>query len=132
MSRDEQVDGSRIAAKILNSMPPSHKRKLLARIKDKSPEAFRKIEDNVFVFEDIKNLTDQGLQRLIKEVDHNDLVLSLKLADEEVKRALFRNMSQRKLSVVMEDLSLLKPTPVAEVEEAQKRIILTIDKPPYN
>jgi flagellar motor switch protein FliG len=127
MTKDETVDGPRIAAKILNSMPPERKRKLLESIKNQSPEAFQKIENNILSFEDIVNINERGLQLLIKTIEHSDLILSLKTAKPEIKDTLLNNMSERKKKIVLEDLEALPPTPVSEVEQAQKRIIQKID-----
>lgn len=128
MSGDEKIEGGKIAAKILNSMPAAKKQRLLEAIRGKNSEAYQHIEENILNYEDIVEIADRGLQLLIKEVDHKDLVLSLKLASAEVKSALFRNMSQNKACIVKEDFAALPPTPRAEVEGAQKRIVQKIDE----
>ncbi len=128
MSKDEKVDGPRIAAQILNRMPAEKRRALLERIRGADPRVFQSIQSNIVVFEDIKDLTDQGLQRLIKEIDHRDLVYALKNAEAEVSACLLKNMSARKREMVLEDLKSLAPLKTAEVEEAQKRIAQVMDR----
>ncbi|NLF25068.1 MAG: hypothetical protein GX589_05350 [Deltaproteobacteria bacterium] len=128
MSDDERVAGAKIAAKILNSMPAAKKKQLLEAIREKSAETYRQIEENILEFEDIVEIEERGVQLLIKEIEHRDLVLSLKLASTAVKAALFKGMSQNKAKVVKEDFEALPPTPRAEVEAAQKRIVLKIDE----
>jgi len=109
-------------------MPAERKQRLLAQIRSAAPKVSRLIEANIINYEDIKELLDQGVQRLIKEVAHGDLVLSLKKASTEVKEALLRNMSQRKREIVLADLEALPATPVAEVDAAQRRIAQTMDR----
>lgn len=128
MGKDEPVDGGRVAAKILNCMPDSKKKRLLESIKESSPKAFQRIEENVFSFDDIPSVTARGLQKLVKEISHNDLVLSLKTASQSVREALLQNMSDRKRQIVVEDLESLGPKLKSEVEEAQKRIIQKLDE----
>ena len=127
-SEDEIVDGPAAAARILNHMRGSDRQRLMKAITAANPEAARKITANLFTFEDIVNLTHQSVQRLIKEVEHRDLVLSLKLASDAVKQHLYQNMSERKRELVKEDLAALLPAPQSEAEEAQRRVIARIDE----
>jgi flagellar motor switch protein FliG len=128
VSEDEKVEGGKLAAQILNSMPASKKQSLLHAIRSRSPEAYQKIEHNVILFNQIPQLDDRGLQLLVKEIDHQELVLALKGAGAEVKEALLRNMSKGKVKLVEEDLAALPRTARSEVEAAQKRIIQKIDE----
>ncbi|MCO6432664.1 MAG: hypothetical protein J5J00_17565 [Deltaproteobacteria bacterium] len=128
MTEDEKVDGPKIAAQILSRMPSSHREKLMKAIALSDPNAAKKIATNIVTFDDIAELTSQSIQVLIKEVDHYDLVVSLKLAKENVKAALFANMSARKKQVVEEDFTTLPPKKISEVEEAQKRITSKMDQ----
>lgn len=126
--QDESVNGGRLAAQILNHMEPGNRQRILRAIREKDPQAFQRIEGGLFTFNDIPTITAAGLQRLIKEIDHNDLVLALKMADEAIKQSLFDNMSERKLSIVLDDLDMTGATPQAEVLAAQQRILTIIDK----
>ena len=126
--RDEKVDGPRVAAQILNSMPEERKRALLQRIRSASPQVIGAIEANIISYEDIRELLDQGVQRLIKEADHRDLVLSMKKASQEVTEVLLRNMSQGKRKLVLEDLAAAVRVPVQDVDAAQKRIVQLMDR----
>ena len=128
MSEDEKVDGPRVAARLLNSMPAEHKQHLLARIRNAAPKVSQLIEANIISYEDIAELPDQSVQRLISELDHRDLVLSLKKAGPQAKNALLRNMSQRKRQIVLNDLESLPPTPAADVEAAERRIVLVMER----
>ena len=86
------------------------------------------INKNLISYENISELTSQGVQILIKNIEHKDLVLSLKTASEEVKLALLSNMSERKKIVVEDDFMALPPSKLSEVEESQRRIALKMDE----
>lgn len=126
--RDEQVDGPAVAAQILNRMNTSTKDRLVAKIRMSEPVLATKIEQNLFNFDDIADVTPQGLQVLVKSVDHDDIVLSLKIASPGAKSALLDNMSERKRKMVEDDFISLRPTRLIEVEEAQRRIMLKLDE----
>lgn len=127
-TEDEIVDGPRVAARILDNMPQSRREAIVTQIRQTDPGLAVKIEANLVTFEDIADLFPQGLQLLIKEVEHQDLIVSLKKASDKVKQALFANMSQRKRQTVEEDFTGLPPMPLAEVEQAQGRILKKLDE----
>ena len=126
-SEDTVVDGPKLAAQILSRLAPEQQSKLMQAISEASPQIAQKIEENLFSFEDIADLTPQGLQAVLKEVEHKDLVVSLKTASNEVKKTILQNLSQRKQQMVQEDLAALPPTRVTEVKEAQIRIVRKVD-----
>lgn len=128
MDQDEPVDGPRVAAEILKRMPSKDQARLVKAIEDSHPEIAKQIQENLFTFNDIAELTTQGLQVLIREIDHRDLVISLKRASEKVKQALFSNMSERKRKMVEDDFAALPPTHIEDVEQAQRRIIAKADE----
>ncbi len=126
-NEDEKVDGPRIAAQILKSMAVSKKERLVQAIEQKAPRLAEKIAENLFRFDDIADLTPQGVQVLIKEIEHDDLVLSFKLASTGVKNIFLKNMSERKRALTESDIDALPPVKKSEVEEAQKRILAKLD-----
>jgi len=128
MAEDEKIDGVRIAADILNKMSSANKERIVKEIQQKHPEIAEKIESNLFNFSDIAELTSQGVQVLIKEVEHDDLVLSLKTASSEVKEVLFNSMTERKQKLVEDDFEALSPVRPVQVEDAQKRILAKLDE----
>ena len=128
MSEDEKVDGPRIAAEILRRLNPAHREKLMKAIAASDPVISKKISVNIITFDEIAELTDQSVQILIKEVDHYDLVVSLKKTNDKVKETLLSNMSARKRQVVEEDFANLPPKKVTEVDEAQQRILSKIEE----
>lgn len=80
----------------------------------------------MFVFEDIVILDNRAIQRVIREVDHEDLRLALKVASDEVKEVVFRNMSQRMATTLKEEMEYMGPVRLRDVEEAQTRIVSVI------
>jgi len=126
-SKDEQVNGPKVAADILNKMKPSDRERLVHSMKQAAPEVTKQVEANLISFEDIAELSANGIQLLIKEVDHRDLVISLKAASQKVSLALYNNMSARKRQSVTEDLDSLPQMEPAEIDEAQHRILKMLD-----
>ena len=123
MSQDEEVDGPAIAAAILNNMDKDRKDRIVKAIAQSDPQIASKIEENLFQFTDLETLTPQSVQLLMNEVLHRDIVLSLKTAETSTKEYLFENMSERKKALVLDDFEALPPTRLADVENAQKRIL---------
>lgn len=120
---DEVVDGPAVAAKILNSMRPQNRERIVKAIQGANPDLALRIEERLYNFEEIAELQPAGVQILIKEIEHRDLVLSLKTASANVKRVLFENMSERRQQIVDEDFASLPPVKLRDVEEAQRRIM---------
>ncbi|EQD33289.1 flagellar motor switch protein FliG [mine drainage metagenome] len=90
----------------------------------KSDEALAaRIEELVFVFDNLLDLDDRGMQELLRNVQSDQLLLALKGADEEMKEKIFKNMSQRAGETLKEDLEAKGPVKVSEVENAQKEIL---------
>ena len=77
----------------------------------------------MFVFEDLISVDDKGIQELLKIVDNQKLVISLKTAPDDVKTKLFKNMSNRAATLLKEDLEAMGPTKVSDVEKAQQSIV---------
>jgi flagellar motor switch protein FliG len=128
MGKDEPVNGPQVAAKILSRMSSEQQQKLLAAISNKDKTLAKKIHQNISTFEDIAELTAQGVQILVKAVEHDDLVRSLKTASSQVKKILFSNMSERKRTVVEQDFELLTNLKNSEIEAAQIRIVGKMDE----
>jgi len=125
---DEAVDGPKVAADILSRMKPAVQARLQKAIEAVDPAIAQKIADNIIRFDSIIELNTKGLQVLLKEIPHQDLVLSLKTASQTVKDILFNNMSERKQTMVREDLAALPPTRLSEIEQAQRRIVMKMDE----
>lgn len=127
-SNDELVDGAEAAARILNSMPESRRQSLLGKMTAKDPTVIQRLGDKLVAFSDIAYLDPKGAQLLIKESDHKTLITALKGADEGSSQTLFENMTDRKRSIVMEDLRAMPRIPRSQAEEAQKIIVQKLDE----
>ena len=125
---DEKVDGPKVAAQILSSMRASDRERIVSAMKEKAPELTVRVEANLFTFEDIADLTPQGLQLLLSEIPQPDLTLALKRASTKLQTIFFANMTDRKCKSVKEDLITLPPQPIKDVEDAQQRILKRLDE----
>lgn len=111
---------------VLNGVDRSTEKTILDTLEIQDPELAEEIRRRMFVFEDIVNLDDRSIQRIIREVGNEDLQLSLKVASEEVKEAVFRNMSKRMSDLYKEEMEFMGPVRLRDVEEAQTRIVSVI------
>jgi flagellar motor switch protein FliG len=123
---DEVIDGASVAAKILNSMRPSNRERIVKAIQQSQPQIAEKIEQKLYNFEEIADLQPSSVQILIKEIEHRDLVMSLKTASDNVKTVLFDNMTERRRQIVNEDFSALPQVKLRDVEDAQRRIMIKL------
>src|SRR5262245_57635269 len=94
-SRDEPVNGARIAASILSRMEPGNRQRVLAAMRQRAPQITQRVEDNINDFGAIMALPDRSVQVLLHEVAEKDIVLSLKVAEPEVREHILKNMSPR-------------------------------------
>ncbi|MAL98580.1 flagellar motor switch protein FliG [Hydrocarboniclastica marina] len=122
-AQTSRIGGIKRAADIMNFMDRSIEGSLMDSIKDQDPEMGTEIEDLMFVFDNIKDIDDRGIQSLLREVSSDVLVVALKGADDEVRDKIFRNMSKRAGELLKDDLEGKGPVKVSEVESAQKEII---------
>ncbi|HEY8342572.1 MAG TPA: flagellar motor switch protein FliG [Calditerricola sp.] len=111
---------------ILNRVDRATERTILDTLEVEDPDLAEEIKKRMFVFEDIVTLDDRSIQRVIREVDQRDLQLALKVASEEVREAIFRNMSKRMAEAFREELEYMGPVRLRDVEEAQSRIVAVI------
>ena len=82
----------------------------------------------MFVIEDILLLDDRAIQRVLRDVDNNDLSIALKGSNEEVQNAIFKNLSKRLAAMIKEDMEFMGPVRMKDVEEAQQKIVGVIRK----
>jgi len=111
---------------ILNGVDRGTERTILDSLEIQDPELAEEIKKRMFVFEDIVNVDDRSIQRIIRDIDNADLQLALKVASEEVRDAVFRNMSKRMSETFKEEMEFMGPVRLRDVEEAQTRIVGTI------
>lgn len=117
------VGGVQSAANILNFMEPSRESAILELIRDADEDLSNRIEDLMFVFGNLIEVDDRGIQTLLREITTDSLVLALKGAEEDLKNKVFKNMSKRAAEMLREDLEARGPVRLSEVEAAQKEIL---------
>lgn len=119
----EATGGVKPAAEILNTMKKSEANEIMRKIEEEDPELAEEIGQHMFVFEDLINVDDRGIQTILKEVSNDDLVVALKMSSEEVKQKIFKNISSRAAEMIQEDMEARGPMRLADVEKAQQIVI---------
>lgn len=117
------VGGIKTAANLLNFMDSSMEAALMESVKQTDEEMGDQIQDLMFVFDNLVDIDDRGIQSLLREVSSENLIVALKGADEEVKEKILTNMSKRAAEMLRDDLETKGPVKVSEVELAQKEIL---------
>ena len=113
---------------ILNLVDRTTEKSIIEQLEEEDPELAEEIKKRMFVFEDIVMLDDRAIQRVLREVDTNELAKALKAVDPEVQDKIFRNMSKRAASLLKEDMDYMGPTRRKDVEESQQKIVSVIRK----
>ncbi|MDO3410703.1 flagellar motor switch protein FliG [Saccharibacillus sp. CPCC 101409] len=113
---------------ILNGVDRGTERTILDSLEIQDPELAEEIKKRMFVFEDIVNIDDRSIQRIIRDLENADLQLALKVASEEVREVVFKNMSKRMAETFREEMEFMGPVRLRDVEEAQTRIVTIIRK----
>jgi len=122
------LGGAKAAANIINFLEPSQESALMEQI-EKSDEALAaRIQDLVFVFDNLIDLDDRSMQELLRQVPAEKLLLAMKGAEDALKDKIFKNMSQRAAEMLRDDLEAKGPVRLSEVEAAQKEILTTARK----
>ena len=115
--------GAQAAAAILNFMGGAHETSALDAMREYDADLAQKIVDEMFVFENLLDVDDRGIQSLLREVQSESLIVALKGAPEELRDKIFKNMSQRAAEMLRDDLEAKGPVRVSEVEAEQKEIL---------
>ena len=124
--KKQAMGGIRAAADILNFMSGEQEQSAMEYLKNYDPEMAQKIMDEMFVFEDILDIDDRGVQLLLREVQSDQLIIALKGASEAMREKVFKNMSQRAAEMMREDLESKGPVRLSEVEAQQKEILAIV------
>jgi flagellar motor switch protein FliG len=111
------------AADILNNMGGTLEATISSHIREVDPELAQKIQDKMFVFENLMDLDDRGIQLLLREVQSETLVVALKGTSDALREKIFRNMSQRASEMLRDDLEAKGPVRLSEVEAEQREIL---------
>ncbi len=122
-SKTKQMGGYKTAAEIMNNLDSSVESDLMESIKELDEDMGLQISDLMFVFDNLKDVDDRGIQSLLREISSDVLITALKGADEELKEKIFKNMSKRAGELLRDDLEARGPVRISEVEAAQKEIL---------
>ena len=113
---------------ILNTVDRGTEKHIMETLEIEEPELADEIRRKMFVFEDILSLDDKSIQRVLREVDNNELAVALKGSNEEVQTVIFNNLSKRLAAMIKEDMEFMGPVRLKDVEEAQQKIVNIIRK----
>ena len=122
------VGGVDAIVNILNTVDRGTEKHIMESLEIEEPELADEIRKKMFVFEDILLLDDHAIQRVLREVDNNDLEIALKGSNEEVKSVVLKNLSKRLAAMIEEDIEFMGPVRMKDVEEAQQKIVAIIRK----
>lgn len=117
------MGGIRTAAEIINLMKSQQEGLVINAIREYDDELSQKIIDEMFLFENLVDVDDKSIQRLIKEVDNETLIIAMKGATAPLREKILSNMSQRAASILREDLQNRPPVRLSQVESEQKKIL---------
>ena len=122
--KSANMGGIQSAANILNLLEGSMSAELMEEITETDEEVGQSIQDKMFVFEDLVDIDDRGIQSLLREVSTDILLLALRGADNNLKEKIFANMSKRAAEMLRDDLEAAAPAKISDVEGAQKEVLL--------
>jgi flagellar motor switch protein FliG len=118
-----KAGGVQSLANVMNFVDRETEKNILDGLAKRDPELAQEVKNLLFVFEDIINLDDRSIQRVLKEVDGKDLALALKVAGDELLARVYKNMSSRASAMLKEEIELLGPTRMRDVGKAQQQIV---------
>ncbi|AGX03861.1 MULTISPECIES: flagellar motor switch protein FliG [Bacillus] len=121
-----QTGGIEAVVDVLNGVDRTTERTILDALEIQDPELAEEIKKRMFVFEDIVTLDSRAIQRVIRDCESEDLMLSLKVSSDDVKDIVFKNMSTRMVETFKEEMEYMGPVRLRDVEEAQSRIVAII------
>jgi flagellar motor switch protein FliG len=117
------LGGARFIGEILNKMNRSNEGAIMATLEESDPEIAAQIRNFMFNFDDVLKLDDRSIQELMREVSSEDLSRALKVVDESLRAKIFKNMSKRGAEMLQEEIEMMPPVRVSEVEASQRKIV---------
>ena len=124
--KKKPMGGVRAAAEILNFLSGENEASVMANLKNYDGDMAQKIMDEMFVFDNIMDIDDRGIQIMLREVQSESLIVALKGASQELRDKIFKNMSTRAAEMMREDLESKGPVRLSEVETQQKEILQVV------
>jgi flagellar motor switch protein FliG len=125
LSKAAGFGGPKAAAEILNLVGAAPETRIIEEINKADEALSQKLQDLMFVFEDLAAIDDRGMQELLREIPGDKLIIALKACGEDMKQKFFKNMSERASQMLKDDLEAKGPVKLSEVEAAQKEILVT-------
>ena len=122
----ESVGGVHTLVEILNSLGRSTEKNIISMLEEKQPELADEVKANLFTFDDIVGLERGDVQKVLREVDNDQLALALKGVSEDIKQFIFQNLSSRAVETLQEELQFMGPARLSAVEEAQQKVVAVI------
>jgi len=122
----KKVGGISSVAEILNAVDRATEEEVLSEIEEESQQMADDIRNLMFVFEDIKALDDRSIRELLKDISNEELTKALKGASDDLKDKFLKNLSERAAGMIREDLEIMGPVKLSEVEGAQQNIVKTV------
>jgi flagellar motor switch protein FliG len=119
-----RIGGARTAANILNAMEKDKSGTELGKIEKSDADMHQKIKDLLFIFDNLLDVDDRGIQAVLREVGSDTLAVALRGAEPEVQEKILKNMSKRAAEILKDDMEARGPVKLADVEAAQKEIIV--------
>ncbi len=126
--KSSSLGGLKVAAEMVNLLDSSVGTAVMNEVGKSDERLSQSIQDLMFVFDDLMEVDDRGMQELLRQVAADKLLLALKGADEEFKAKVFKNMSQRAAEMMKDDLAAKGPVRLADVEAAQKEVLIAARK----
>ncbi len=123
-----QAGGIDTVVEVLNNVDRGTEKIIIEALEEEDPELAEEIKKRMFVFEDIVLLDDRSIQKVLREVDTQELAKALKGVDAEVQEKIYRNMSKRAAQLLREDMDFMGPIRLRDVEESQQKIVNIIRK----
>jgi len=127
-ARTSALGGAKAAANIINNLEPSHESVIMDQIVQTDEALGSRIQDLIFVFDNLLEIDDRSMQELLRQVSSDRLLLAMKGCEDAMKEKIFKNMSQRAAEMLKDDLESKGPVRISEVEGAQKEILQTARK----
>ena len=117
------VGGAKSVAAVLNKSNNATAKTILEHIEQRNPQLAGEVKRLMFLFDDLLNVDDRGIQRILREVDKKELAVSLKVVDDKLKQKILQNMSERAQEMLKEEMQYMGPVRLKDVEAAQTRIV---------
>ena len=118
-----KMGGLKAAADIMNYLDTNVEGMLMDSIREHDEEMSQQIQDLLFVFENLADVDDRGIQAILREFQQDALMIAIKGADEALREKIMANMSKRAAEMLADDLEAMGPVRISEVEAAQKEIL---------